>query len=183
MIKVSPISFTSNNYSRKSAEEKREDIRDTAMAGGAAGAGYTAARTGGLNMAKKIKEGASTAKQTTGTLKNGIKTAKGVTNALTQPVEEAAGLFKNFTANATRISNNIMNSLKDLKVSKFVQKIIDTPVVKGVSKVCGGFLAGCVLISGLGSLYTNTTKIVDHYAPKLADNFNELAEKYKTEDE
>lgn len=183
MLQVRPVSFTSNTQPRKSAEEKREDIRDTAMAGGAAGAGYSAARSGGLNMAKKLKEGSSAVNHATGTVKNGVKTAKDVTAAFAEPVEKATGLFKNFKGNATRISNNIMNNLKDLKVGKFVQRFIETPVVKTGCRVCGGFLAGCILLSGLGSLYSNTTKIVDHYAPKLADNFNELAEKCKTSNE
>ena len=56
MLQISPIAFTSNEVNnRRLSDEKREDIRDTAVAGGAAGAGYTAVKGGGLNMAKKLK--------------------------------------------------------------------------------------------------------------------------------
>lgn len=183
MLQISPVSFTSNERPKRISDERREDIRDTAMAGGAAGAGYTAAKGGGLNMAKKIKEASSSASQTTGSLKNGIKTIKETKAALEKPAVEAVGLFKKLKINASAYADRMLNSLKNMKAGKFVQRMMNTPVVKFGCGAVGGVLAVCVLLSGLGTLYNNTTKIVDNYAPKLADNFNEMAYRFKSTDE
>lgn len=181
MLQISPISFTSNEYNNKRlSEEKREDIRDTAVAGGAAGAGYTAVKGGGLNMAKKLTNASSTSAKVTGNLKNGLHTINESKKAVGGLAKSANSLFKNFKANARNFADNMMNSLKGMKAGKFIQGIIKTPVVKYGCKVCGGFLAGCVLISGLGTLYNNTTKVVDYYAPKLADNLNNLTDSVNT---
>lgn len=179
MLQISPVTFTSNEKPKRISDEKREDIRDTAMAGGAAGAGYTAAKSGGLNMAKKIKQASSTASQTTGSIKNGISTIKETKTAFQKPATEAVGLFKSFKTNAKNYANNMLDTLKNMKAGKFVRRIMNTPVVKYGCGIFGALLAGCVLLSGLGTLYNNTTKLVDNYAPKLADNFNELADKFK----
>lgn len=114
--------------------------------------------------------------QTTGNIKRGVNTLKETKQVLQQPVAEANTLFKRFKINANIFTNNMMSYLKNLKVGKFVQKVIDTPIVKGGCKVFGGALAGCVLISGLGTLYNNTSKIVDNYAPRIVDNFNQVAD-------
>ena len=175
---ISPVNFTANEGTKpkRISDEKKEDMRDTAMAGGAAGAGYTAAKSGGLNMAKKLRESSSSLSQTTGNIKRGVDTLKETKQVLQQPVAEANTLFKRFKINANIVTNNMMSYLKNLKVGKFVQKVIDTPIVKGGCRVFGGALAGCVLISGLGTLYNNTSKIVDNYAPRIVDNFNQVAD-------
>lgn len=175
---ISPVNFTANEGTKpkRISDEKKEDMRDTAMAGGAAGAGYTAAKSGGLNMAKKLRESSSSLSQTTGNIKRGVNTLKETKQVLQQPVAEANTLFKRFKINANIFTNNMMSYLKNLKVGKFVQKVIDTPIVKGGCRVFGGALAGCVLISGLGTLYNNTSKIVDNYAPRIVDNFNQVAD-------
>lgn len=178
MLMISPVNFTTNEGTKpkRISDEKKEDMRDTAMAGGAAGAGYTAAKSGGLNMAKKLRESSSSLSQTTGNIKRGVNTLKETKQVLQQPVAEANTLFKRFKINANIFTNNMMSYLKNLKVGKFVQKVIDTPIVKGGCRVFGGALAGCVLISGLGTLYNNTSKIVDNYAPRIVDNFNQVAD-------
>ena len=178
MLTISPVNFTANENAKpkRISDEKKEDIRDTAMAGGAAGAGYTAAKSGGLNMAKKLRESSSSLSQTTGNIKRGVNTLKETKQVLQQPVAEANTLFRRFKINANIFTNNMMSYLKNLKVGKFVQKVIDTPIVKGGCRVFGGALAGCVLISGLGTLYNNTSKIVDNYAPRIVDNFNQVAD-------
>ncbi len=178
MLMISPVNFTANEGTKpkRISDEKKEDMRDTAMAGGAAGAGYTAAKSGGLNMAKKLRESSSSLSQTTGNIKRGVNTLKETKQVLQQPVAEANTLFKRFKINANIFTNNMMSYLKNLKVGKFVQKVIDTPIVKGGCRVFGGALAGCVLISGLGTLYNNTSKIVDNYAPRIVDNFNQVAD-------
>ncbi len=178
MLTISPVNFTANENAKpkRISDEKKEDMRDTAMAGGAAGAGYTAAKSGGLNMAKKLRESSSSLSQTTGNIKRGVNTLKETKQVLQQPVAEANTLFKRFKINANIFTNNMMSYLKNLKVGKFVQKVIDTPIVKGGCRVFGGALAGCVLISGLGTLYNNTSKIVDNYAPRIVDNFNQVAD-------
>lgn len=178
MLTISPVNFTASEGTKhkRLSDEKKEDMRDTAMAGGAAGAGYTAAKSGGLNMAKKLRESSSSLSQTTGNIKRGVNTLKETKQVLQQPVAEANTLFKRFKINANIFTNNMMSYLKNLKVGKFVQKVIDTPIVKGGCKVFGGALAGCVLISGLGTLYNNTSKIVDNYAPRIVDNFNQVAD-------
>lgn len=178
MLMISPVNFTANENAKpkRISDEKKEDMRDTAMAGGAAGAGYTAAKSGGLNMAKKLRESSSSLSQTTGNIKRGVNTLKETKQVLQQPVAEANTLFKRFKINANIFTNNMMSYLKNLKVGKFVQKVIDTPIVKGGCRVFGGALAGCVLISGLGTLYNNTSKIVDNYAPRIVDNFNQVAD-------
>ena len=175
---ISPVNFTASEGTKpkRISDEKKEDMRDTAMAGGAAGAGYTAAKSGGLNMAKKLRESSSSLSQTTGNIKRGVNTLKETKQVLQQPVAEANTLFKRFKINPNIFTNNMMSYLKNLKVGKFVQKIIDTPIVKGGCRVFGGALAGCVLISGLGTLYNNTSKIVDNYAPRIVDNFNQVAD-------
>lgn len=178
MLMISPVNFTANENAKpkRISDEKKEDMRDTAMAGGAAGAGYTAAKSGGLNMAKKLRESSSSLSQTTVNIKRGVNTLKETKQVLQQPVAEANTLFKRFKINANIFTNNMMSYLKNLKVGKFVQKVIDTPIVKGGCRVFGGALAGCVLISGLGTLYNNTSKIVDNYAPRIVDNFNQVAD-------
>ena len=184
MLQISPIAFTSNEVNnRRLSDEKREDIRDTAVAGGAAGAGYTAVKGGGLNMAKKLKDASSTSAKLTSDIKKGMQTVNESKKAVTGLAKEANGIFRNFKLNAQHFTENMLNSLKNMKAGKLVQKFVKTPAVKYGCKVCGGFLAGCVLISGLGTLYNNTTKVVDHYAPQLAENLNNLADSYnKTSD-
>lgn len=180
MLKISPVTFTSNENQRRISQEQREDIRDTAVAGGAAGAGYTAAKSGGLNMAKKIKEASSTTSQTTGSLKRSLSNIKEGKQAITKTAVEAKGLFGNFRKNAKIFTDNMLNTLKNMKVGKFVQRIINTPVVKFGCGVAGGILAVCVLLSGMGTLYSNTTKVVNNYVPKIADDINDFSEKYKS---
>ena len=178
MLQISPITFTSNERlsNRKLSDDQREDIRDTAVAGGAAGAGYTAAKGGGLNMAKKLKNASSSSAKVTGDLKNGMQTLRESQKAVTGLAKDANGIFKNFKINAQKFADNMLNSLKNMKAGKLVQRFVKTPVVKFGCKVCGGFLAGCVLVSGLGTLYNNTTKVVNHYAPQLAENLNTLTD-------
>lgn len=183
MLQVSPISFKGNESSKRITQEQREDIRDTAVAGGAAGAGYTAAKGGGLNMAKKLKNASSVSSKVTGDLNSGLKTINESRKAVTGVAGEASGLFKSFKLNAKKYSDNIINSLKSMKCGKFVQRMINTPVVKAGCKAFGGILAVCVLLSGLGTLYNNTSKVVDNYAPKLAENLNAIADHCKTKKE
>lgn len=177
MVKISPISFTSEETGRRRlSDEKREDIRDTAVAGGAAGAGYSAVKGGGFNMAKKLQKASSTSAKVSGELKSGLQTMNNSKKAVNGLANQAHGLFKSFKVNARNIADNMLNSLKSMKAGKFVQRLIDTPIVKGGCKLFGGGLALCVLLSGLGTLYNNTSKVVDNYAPKLADNFNRVVD-------
>ena len=183
MLQISPITFTANEKPKRLSEEQREDIRDTAVAGGAAGAGYTAAKNGGLRMTNKLKQASSTVKETTKGAKQTIRTINEGKKALTGTAAEAKGLFSRFKINAKNYTDNMINSLKNMKAGKFVQRIVNTRVVRYGCGIFGGVLAGCVLLSGLGPLYSNTTKIVDNYAPRLADNLNHIAEQYNKNDE
>ena len=86
MLTISPVNFTASEGTKpkRISDEKKEDMRDTAMAGGAAGAGYTAAKSGGLNMAKKLRESSSSLSQTTGNIKRGVNTLKETKQVLQQ---------------------------------------------------------------------------------------------------
>lgn len=175
MLQINPISFKGTTDIKKSPHERREDLRDTAVAGGAAGAGYTAARNGGFKM---FRQTSSRFKNVSGQVKNGIDTINEAKTVLTKPIGEAKGLFSRFASSARTYGNRMWTYLTSMKAGKFINKIMRTPVVRHSCNIFGGFLAGCVLLSGLGTLYNNSTQLVDKYTNKIAGNVNNILDEY-----
>lgn len=166
---ISPVSFTSDNKSRVISKDKKEDIRDGAVVGGAAGAGYSAAKS---NVMKSIKDAEAACKA--GKAASAVKTA--------ETVKKSSGLFAGFKNNAKVLTQKLVTKLDNIKASKYIKPLINNRATRFACGIFGGVLAGCVLISGIGTLYNNTTKLVEHYAPRYAEKANRYFDKYGSEE-
>ena len=174
MLTVQPTSLYRQNTAftaGKLDDEQKENLRDGSVAGGAAG--------GGLKMFKNARNASKLTAETTQKIKEGQQLVREVTTVTAKPVEEAKGLWASFKANCKLYKTKLFDKLTAIKTSKYIKPILNNRVVKFGCGIVGGALAGCVLISGIGTLYNNTTKIADHYAPEVADKMNSLADGYK----
>ncbi len=165
-LSISPVSFTSNDNRRIVSQEKKDDIRDGAVVGGAAGAGYSAARN---NVMKSIKDAESACKA-------------GKAAAAAKVAKNSSGLFAGFKNNAKVLTQKLVTKLDNIKASKYIKPIINNRATRFACGIFGGILAGCVLISGIGTLYSNTTKIVEHYVPRYAEKANSYFDKYSSKE-
>jgi len=164
---ISPVNFTSlpDKKSRVS-KEKKEEIRDGVVTGGAAGAGYTAVRKNTLSLIKETEAACQAGKAA-------AKTAQAAKAA--QTAKESAGLFSGLKKNARVLSKRFINKLDAVKTSKYIKPIINNRITRFGCTVFGGFLAGCILVSGIGTLYNNSVQIAQHYVPKVAQRVNSAA--------
>lgn len=149
-------------------DEQKENLRDGAVAGGAAG--------GGFKMFKNAKNASKLTAETSQRIKEGQQLVRETVVAATKPVKEAKGLWSTFKANCKIYKTRLFEKVTAIKASKYIKPILNNKIVKFGCGIVGGALAGCVLISGIGTLYNNTTKIADHYAPQVAEGMNSLAE-------
>lgn len=170
MMKISPVTFTaSKNKNIKVSEEKREEIRDGVVAGGAAGAGYTAVRKNAINMIKETETACKAGKA--------AAAARAANTAAS-----GSGIFAGLKNNARVLTKRLVTRVESIKASRFIKPIINNRLVKFGCGVVGGFLAVCVLISGIGTLYHNTVKMADNYIPKVAHRVNRLAERLDSDE-
>lgn len=161
---ISPVSFTSSpDKKQKVSKEKKEEIRGGVVAGGAAGAGYTAVRKNTLAMIKETEAACQAGKAA-------AKTAQAARAA-----KDSAGLFAGLKNNARAITKKFVNQLDAVKTSKYIKPIINNRITRFGCSICGGFLAGCILVSGIGTLYNNSVQLVNHYVPKTAQRINTYA--------
>lgn len=164
ILSINPVNFTANPEKKtKISKEKKEDIREGVVAGGAAGAGYKAAKSNGMKMLKEA-EAASKAGKAAAAVK-AAETAK-----------KSKGLFAGLKNNANVLTKRFVTQLENIKASKYIKPIINNRITRFGCGIFGGFLAGCILVSGIGTLYHNTTKIVDHYVPRVANRVNNLVD-------
>lgn len=169
MLQISPVSFTSQTEKRnKISQEKKEDIRDGVVAGGAAGAGYTAVKSNTMKMLKETEAACQAGKTAAA-----ARTANAVKNS--------GGLFAGLKNNAKVLTQRLVTKLDNVKASKYIKPIINNRITRFGCGVFGGALAVCILISGLGTLYHNTTKLVDHYAPRVANRVNNVVDRFGEE--
>ena len=174
MLSVQPTNLYRNNpafTAGKLNDEQKENIRDGAVAGGDAG--------GGFKMFQNARKAAHLIAETTRKIKESQQLVREAATAAAKPVKEAKGLWSSFKANCKIYKTRLFEKITAIKTSKFLKPVLNNKVVKFGCGVVGGALAGCVLISGLGTLYNNTTKIADHYAPQLADGMNSIADGYR----
>lgn len=170
MLSISPVSFTADSAKKpKINPEKKEEIREGVVAGGAAGAGYTAVKSNGMKMLKEAEAASKTGK------------AAAAARAA-QTAKNNSGLFAGFKNNAKALTKRFVTQLENVKASKFIKPIINNRITKFACGIFGGILAGCILISGIGTLYHNTTKIVDHYVPRAAARVNNIVGRLEKED-
>lgn len=168
MLSISPVSFTSeHDKKRRVSPEKKEEIRDGVVAGGAAGAGYTAVKSNGMKMLKETEAACKAGK--TAAAARAAQAAKAAKNS--------SGLFAGLKNNAKALTKRFVTKLENVKASRFIKPIINNRVTRFACGIFGGVLAGCILISGIGTLYHNTTKLVDHYVPRVANRVNSIVER------
>lgn len=174
MLTVQPIKLHNNPAfaAGKLDEKQKENLRDGAVAGGAAGGGFKMFQ----NAKNASKVTADTAKKITEAKKLVQETAA----AATAPIKEAKGLWGTFKANCKLYKTKLFDKITALKTSKFLKPILNNKIVKFGCGAVGGALAVCVLISGIGTLYNNTTKIADNYVPKVADGLNSVADGFRS---
>ena len=152
------------NKPKRVSPEKKEEIRDGVVAGGAVGAGYTAVRKNALNMIKETETACKAGKAAAAA--RAANAAKG-----------SAGLFAGLKNNAKVITKNLITKLDAIKTSKYIKPIINNRLTRAACGAFGGFLAVCILISGIGTLYNNSIKMANHYVPRVADRFNRLSDR------
>lgn len=170
MMRINPVNFTGTPKSKpKVSSEKKEEIRDGVVAGGAAGAGYTAVRKNALNMIKETETACKAGK---------AAAAARAANA----AKTSTGLFSGLKNNARVLTKRFITKLEAVKTSRFIKPIINNRLTRAACGIFGGFLAVCVLISGIGTLYHNSVKMVDNYAPQVAHRINRLAERLDSDD-
>lgn len=158
---ISPVSFTSSpDKKQKVSKEKKDEIRGGVVAGGAAGAGYTAVKKNTLTMIKETEAACQAGKAAT-------QSAQAARAA-----KDSAGLFAGLKNNARAITKKFVNQLETVKTSKYIKPIINNRVTRFGCSIFGGFLAGCILVSGIGTLYNNSVQLANHYVPKAAQRIN-----------
>ena len=169
-LSISPVSFTGANKP-KVTEEQKEGIRDGMVAGGAAGAGYTAVKRNTLTMLQETEKAC----------KAGKAAAAG---RMAQTAKNTSGLFGGLKNNAQVLTKRLVSKLDSIKTSKYIKPIINNKLTRFGCAVFGGALAVCILISGLGTLYNNASKIAENYIPRAADRINRFADRFeKSENE
>ena len=168
MMRISPVNFTASTQKHsKPSEQKREEIRDGVVAGGAAGAGYTAVKKNTLTMLKETE--------------TACKAGKAAAAARTaEAAKVGTGLFAGLKNNARVLTQRLVTKLDAVKTSRFIKPIINNRLTRFGCGVVGGVLATCILISGLGTLYHNSVKIVDHYVPRVAHRVNQISERFES---
>lgn len=167
MTSINPANLISQYQSKpkKVSSEKKEEIRDGVVTGGAVGAGYTAVRKNALNMIKETESACKAGKAAAAA--RAANAAKG-----------GAGLFAGLKNNAKVITKNLITRLDAIKTSKYIKPIINNKLTRAACGAFGGFLAVCILISGIGTLYNNSIKMANHYIPRYADRFNRLSDRF-----
>lgn len=167
MTSINPANLISQYQSKpkKVSSEKKEEIRDGVVTGGAVGAGYTAVRKNALNMIKETESACKAGKAAAAA--RAANAAKG-----------GAGLFAGLKNNAKVITKNLITKLDAIKTSKYIKPIINNKLTRAACGAFGGFLAVCILISGIGTLYNNSIKMANHYIPRYADRFNRLSDRF-----
>lgn len=171
MMRISPVTFTASpERQSKVSERKREEIRDGVVAGGAAGAGYTAVKKNTLTMLKETEAACKAGK---------AAAAARAANA----AKAGTGLFAGLKNNARVLTQRLVTKLDAVKTSKFIKPIINNKLTRFGCGVVGGVLAACILVSGLGTLYHNSVKIVDHYMPRVADRVNKISDRLSSEND
>lgn len=167
MTSINPANLISQYQSKpkKVSSEKKEEIRDGVVTGGAVGAGYTAVRKNALNMIKETESACKAGKAAAAA--RAANAAKG-----------GAGLFAALKNNAKVITKNLITKLDAIKTSKYIKPIINNKLTRAACGAFGGFLAVCILISGIGTLYNNSIKMANHYIPRYADRFNRLSDRF-----
>lgn len=174
MMKISPVNFTGAVQSQpRVSAERKEEIRDGVVAGGAAGAGYTAVRKNALNMIKETETACNAGKAAAAArAANAANAAKG-----------GAGLFAGLKNNAKALTKRFITKLDAVKTSKYIKPIVNNKLTRAACGVFGGFLAVCILLSGIGTLYHNSVKMAEHYVPRCADRLNRISERLQSDDE
>lgn len=171
MMKISPVNFTGAVQSQpRVSAERKEEIRDGVVAGGAAGAGYTAVRKNALNMIKETETACNAGK---------AAAAARAANA----AKDGAGLFAGLKNNAKALTKRFITKLDAVKTSKYIKPIVNNKLTRAACGVFGGFLAVCILLSGIGTLYHNSVKMAEHYVPRCADRLNRISERLQSDDE
>lgn len=167
-MRISPINFTASHEKQpKISEQKREEIRDGVVAGGAAGAGYTAVKKNTLNMLKETEAA--------------CKAGKAAAAARTaEAAKVGTGLFSGLKNNARVLTQRLVAKLDAVKTSRFVKPIINNRLTRFGCGVVGGALAVCILISGLGSLYHNSVELINNYAPRVAHRVNQISDRFES---
>lgn len=167
MTSINPANLISQYQTKpkKVSSEKKEEIRDGVVTGGAVGAGYTAVRKNALNMIKETESACKAGKAAAAA--RAANAAKG-----------GAGLFAGLKNNAKVITKNLITKLDAIKTSKYIKPIINNKLTRAACGAFGGFLAVCILISGIGTLYNNSIKMANHYIPRYADRFNRLSDRF-----
>ncbi len=170
-MRISPVSFTASNEKQpRVSEQKREEIRDGVVAGGAAGAGYTAVKKNTLNMLKETETACKAGKAAAAA--RAAETAK-----------VGTGLFAGLKNNARVLTKRLVTKLDAVKTSKYIKPIINNRLTRFGCGVVGGVLAVCILISGLGTLYHNSVELINNYVPRVAHRVNQISDRFDSSKE
>jgi len=150
---VNNMTVTINPYSTNATQQNinKKDTQQqvTAGVGGAAGINATAQRMAskrGLSRGESLLQ-----KMMSNVSKN------------TSTIQEGSTLWSKFKYNTHFYANHIMKKMNGLESTKFIGKIIKSPIVKKSASLFGGALAFFVLVTGVNNTIETTTNAAKNY--------------------
>lgn len=147
-MEVTSVNTYSPNLTADKMRQRKEATQDVAVGVGATGVTATATRYAGKQ----------------GVLQKMFTNVQDVTKVTSKNSKEITGLWSKFIHNTKLFTNDIMTKFKGIK---FLAPIIESPLMKGASKVFGATMAFFVLITGIQKAVDNGRIAVGDLKDKL----------------